>query len=517
MSKRALISVSDKTGVVEFADALTKLGYEIISTGGTAKALSEAKIKVIPISDITGFPECLDGRVKTLHPFIHGGLLAVRSNAAHIKTLKEFNISTIDIVAVNLYPFKEAILKQGLKEGERLSNAIENIDIGGPAMIRSAAKNYQDVVVLTDPGDYGRVIEELKLKGDVSKVNRFHYMYKAFAHTAQYDSLISGYFAAMQGIDFPQHLTLSFNAAQSLRYGENPHQNAMFYRDELPIRGSITEAKQLNGKELSFNNIYDAARALDTLREFSMPTVVAVKHNTACGVASAANLYDAYLKAYECDPVSIFGGIVAANGIIEKDAAEEMSKIFLEIIIAKGFTKDALEILSKKKNIRLLSLEDINAPVKDKTKEIKWVLGGLLVQDVDEGLFNVQELKTVTKVAPTKKQLEELEFAFKVVKHIKSNAIVLSKDGATVGIGTGQTNRIWAANQAIEHAGKNARGSVMASDAFFPFEDVVEAAANAGITAIIQPGGSQNDLKSIEACDKHGIAMVMCGQRHFKH
>jgi len=511
MKKRALVSVSDKTGIIELAKKLESFGYEIISTGGTYTALKDSGIKVMGISEITGFPECLDGRVKTLHPSVHAGLLAMRSNPEHMRQLEELNINTIDIVVVNLYPFKKTIMKDGVT----FSEAVENIDIGGPAMLRSAAKNYQDVAVVVDPADYGRLIGELEA-GGVTLETKKYLMYKVFAHTAAYDSLISNYLAKNLGIKFPDSITLSFEKAQEMRYGENPHQEASFYREQLPAVKSLAGAVQLHGKELSYNNINDANGALELLYEFSEPAAVAVKHANPCGVGTGKDIYEAYMRAYEADKISIFGGIVAVNGIVDKKTAEEMSKIFLEIVIAKGFDEDALLVLKQKKNLRLLELKDM-----DKNRgaylDMKRVYGGLLLQESDDKLLNDDELKVVTKAAPTKEQLEDLKFCLKVVKHTKSNAIVIGKDGATTGIGAGQTNRIWAAQQAIEHAGDKAAGCVMASDAFFPFPDCVEAAAKAGITAIIQPGGSVNDAQSIEACDKYGIAMVFTGMRHFKH
>lgn len=512
MKKRALISVSDKNGIEEFAKNLHRLGYEIISTGSTAKKIREAGVPAIEMGEVTGFPECLDGRVKTLHPKVHGGLLAVRDNKEHMETLKKFDINTIDIVAVNLYPFKATIEKE-----HTLAEAVENIDIGGPAMIRSAAKNHKFVTVLTDPADYAPVIKEIEEKGDTCPDTRFFLMYKAFAHTAKYDTLISNYFAGVQNIDFPRDIAFAYTEQQPLRYGENPHQKAIFYRDERTVAGGIPEAEQLHGKELSYNNILDVSSALELLNEFDTTAVVAVKHNNACGVSLGKTVFEAYTKAYECDPKSIFGGVIAVNDIVDEKSAAEMNKIFLEIVIAKDFSKEALAILTQKKNIRLLRFPNIckKLPVK---KQIRQVLGGLLMQEKDNTVYSKENLKTATKKAPTKTQMSDMEFAYKVCKHIKSNAIVLVKDGKTVGIGIGQVNRIWALEQAIDHAGaERAAGSVMASDAYFPFPDCCEAAAKAGITAIIQPGGSQNDQASIDECDKSGIAMVFTGERHFKH
>ncbi|MCL1900776.1 MAG: bifunctional phosphoribosylaminoimidazolecarboxamide formyltransferase/IMP cyclohydrolase [Firmicutes bacterium] len=512
MKKRALISVSDKTGIVEFSKILVSLGFEIISTGGTAKTLTENNVPVISISDITNFPECLDGRVKTLHPNVHAGLLAMRSNKEHMKQLKDLKINTIDVVVVNLYPFKSTIEKPGVE----FSDAVENIDIGGPTMLRAAAKNYQDVYVVVDPKDYLVVLDELK-SGKQNLDTKRYLMYKVFSHTAVYDTLISNYLKNELKIEFPEQISLAFEKAQDLRYGENPHQNAVFYKECFKYEGSLREAIQLHGKELSYNNINDTNGALDLLREFDSPCVVAVKHANPCGVGLGKDIFNAYKKAYESDPVSIFGGIVAANGIIDEKTAEEMSKIFLEIIIAKGFTEDALEVLKQKQNIRLLELKNINSPLKQNTYDMKKVVGGLLIQKIDDRIYDENELEFVTDKKPDKKTLDELKFAFKVVKHCKSNAIALSLEDCTVGLGIGQTNRIFAAKQAIEHAGERAKGSVLASDAFFPFSDCVEEAAMAGVKAIIQPGGSVRDKESIDACNKYKIAMVFTKMRHFKH
>ncbi len=511
MKKRALISVSDKTGVVEFAKNLVNLGYEIISTGGTHKVLEAAGIKVIPIDEITGFPECLDGRVKTLHPAVHAGILAMRDNPEHMAQLEKLNIDTIDIVCVNLYPFKATIMKENID----LQTAIENIDIGGPTMIRAAAKNYQDVTVIVDAADYGKVLEEIE-NGGVTLDTKFYLMYKVFQHTAVYDTLISTYMRQQLGIKFPDQITFAYEKAQDLRYGENPFQNAMFYKECLPVAGSLTQAEQLHGKELSYNNINDTNGALDLLREFSEPTVVAVKHANPCGVGTADNIVDAYKIAYASDPVSIFGGILAINRTVDKATAEEIAKIFIEVVVAPDFDADALAILEKKKNIRLLKLTSINAPLPENGYEMKKVVGGVLVQDFNKCEV-YEEYRVVTKRQPTEKELLDMKFAMKVVKHAKSNAIVLAKDNATVGIGAGQTNRIWATNQAIEHGGDNVKGSVMASDAYFPFDDCVEAAAKAGVTAIVHPGGSVNDELSIKKADEYGMTMIMTGKRHFKH
>ena len=514
MIKRAIISVSDKTGIIEFAKELEKLGVEIVSTGGTAKALGDAGIKVVNVSDVTGFPECLDGRVKTLHPKIHGGLLAIRNNPEHMKQIRGLGIDPIDMVVINLYPFKQTILKEHVE----LEEAIENIDIGGPTMLRAAAKNYQDVAVIVDPADYAIVIDELKASGDVSKKTKFKLAYKVFEHTSHYDALIAKYLRDRLGEEFfPQTLTLTFEKVQDMRYGENPHQKAVFYKEIGAAAGSLASAKQLHGKELSFNNINDANGALDLLKEFEEPTVVAVKHANPCGVGSAGNIYGAYMKAYEADPVSIFGGIVAANREVDAATAEEINKIFVEIVIAPSYSEEALKILTQKKNIRVLKLNGIAEKLPAGSYDMKKVAGGLLVQNYDKELLDAGEIKYVTDKKPTPGQMEDMIFAMKVVKHTKSNAIVIAKDKRTVGIGPGQVNRITAARIAIENGGENTEGAVMASDAFFPFPDCVEAAAKAGIAAIIQPGGSLKDQESIDACNRRGIAMIFTGMRHFKH
>ena len=514
MAKRALISVSDKSGVVEFAKGLVELGFEIISTGGTAKALTEAGLNVIAVSDITGFPECLDGRVKTLHPKIHAGILAMRSNEEHMEQIKELGVDTIDVVAINLYPFKETIMKDGVT----LAEAIENIDIGGPTMIRAAAKNYQDVAVVVDPADYQKVIDEYKANGEVSKDTKFELAYKVFEHTASYDTLISTYLRKQIGKElFPKNLSLTYEKVQDMRYGENPHQLGVFYKEAGKVEGTLAAAKQLHGKELSYNNINDANGALELVKEFDEPTVVASKHANPCGVGSGEDIYQAYMRAYEGDPVSIFGGIIAANREIDAKTAEEMSKIFLEIIIAPSFSNEALEILTRKKNIRLLELPTISKKMSVNDFDMKRVMGGLLVQQRDVELYDEENWKVVTDKAPTAQEIEDMKFAWKVVKHTKSNGIAVAKDNMSLGQGHGQTNRVMAARIALDYAGERAKGAVLASDAFFPFPDCVEEAAKAGITAIIQPGGSVNDQLSIDACNKHGIAMVFVGMRHFKH
>lgn len=511
-TKRALISVSDKTGIIQFAKSLINLGYEIISTGGTKKTLEDEGLKIIGISEITGFKEIMDGRVKTLHPNIFGGLLAVRDNEKHMEQLKEQGIELIDLVIVNLYPFKETIAKPNVEWEE----AIENIDIGGPSMLRAAAKNYQDVVVIVDPDDYIKVSEELKKNnGPVDIELKKQLAAKVFRHTAAYDAYIAQYITNQLGEQYPEKLTMTFEKVQDLRYGENPHQKASFYKQEL-IKEGLTNAKQLHGKELSYNNIQDTNAAWDIVKEFKdQPVVVAVKHMNPCGVGSGKNLLEAYNKAYEADPVSIFGGIIATNQIVDAETAVKMNELFLEVIIAPGFSEEAVNILTKKKNIRLLQLFGENN--QQDLQKLVSVSGGILIQDEDKKELTEGDLQVVTETAPTEEEFAELKFAWKVVKHVKSNAIVLSKNGQTIGVGAGQMNRVGSAKIAIEQAGDKAKGAVMASDAFFPMPDTIEEAAKAGVRAIIQPGGSIRDEDSIKIANKYGIAMVFTGIRHFKH
>ena len=514
--KRALLSAFDKTGIVEFAKGLEELGYELVSTGGTSKTLNDAGINVTDISDVTGFPECLDGRVKTLHPLIHAGILAMRGKEEHMQQLVEIGAVPVDIVVNNLYPFKATIMKDGVT----LEDAIENIDIGGPSMLRAAAKNWQDVAVLVDPADYEEVLAALK-NGGVSREKKFELACKVFSHTAAYDALITNYLNSQLpgGNTLPDSLTLTYEKAQGMRYGENPHQYAAFYREVTKRKNGLSDAVQLHGKELSYNNINDANGALDVLKDLdpSYACAVAVKHANPCGVGYGDTVFEAYQNAYEADPVSIFGGIVALNREVDLPTAEAMSKIFLEIIIAPSYTEEALAVLCKKKNIRVMTLSEIQTPNTDDMFDMKKVAGGLLVQQQNTGLFGENEFKVVTKRAPSDEELEQLKFAWRVVKHVKSNGICLVKGKRTVGVGPGQTNRITAAELAIKYAGENTVGSVMASDAYLPFSDCVEAAAKAGVTAIIQPGGSIRDEDSIKACDEAGIAMVFIGIRHFKH
>ncbi len=509
--KRAFLSVFDKTGVVDFASGLVALGFEVLSTGGTQKALEQAGLPVTNVSDITGFPECLDGRVKTLHPAIHAGILAMRGSAEHMAQVEGLGVGLIDIVAVNLYPFKATISKPDVT----LEDAIENIDIGGPTMLRAAAKNWQDVASIVDPADYARVLDELK-SGGVSQPTKFDLCVKVFEHTAAYDALIAGYLRGKNGGGYPDKLTLTYEKIQDMRYGENPHQSAAFYKEPLDTEGTLAAAEQLWGKELSFNNINDTNGALDCLREFEDITVVASKHANPCGVGSADTVYDAYMKAYTADPVSVYGGIVAVNATVDKKTAEEMVKIFLEIVIAPGFADDALDVLKTKKNLRILRLPGISKKISKTALDIKKPLGGLIVQQPDDKLLD-GDLKVVTKRTPTEAQMSDLMFAWKLVKHIKSNAIAVAKNNQSLGLGPGQVSRIWAAENALNRSGENASGAALASDAYFPFDDCVRLAAQYGIAAIIQPGGSVRDEDSIKACDELGIAMVFTGMRHFKH
>ncbi|MDR0380866.1 MAG: bifunctional phosphoribosylaminoimidazolecarboxamide formyltransferase/IMP cyclohydrolase [Oscillospiraceae bacterium] len=512
MKRRALFSVSDKTGVVELARRVSALGYEIVSTGGTAAALRAGGVPVVGISEITGFPECLGGRLKTLHPFVHGGILAMRDNPDHMAQLELLGIEPIDIVVINLYPFKQTILKEGVQ----LAEAIENIDIGGPTMIRSAAKNWQDVVVVIDPIDYEMVADALE-EGGVSRETRFALASKVFEHTAHYDALIAEYLRHETGRLYPETLTLTFEKEQALRYGENPNQSAAFYRETGRWAGTLPSVEQIHGKELSYNNIGDLNGAIELIREFEEPCVVAVKHMNPCGVGLGRTLPEAWENAYEADPVSIFGGIVALNRTCDAETAAQIHKLFIEIVVAPAFTDEAVEILSAKKNLRLLTLELMGDPHIPFDYDLRRVSGGLLVQSRDNILYDESALRVVTKRAPTEQEAAALRFAWKVVKYVKSNAIVLANNRRTVGIGPGQTNRVTALKLAIQYAGEAARGAVMASDAFFPFEDCVREAERAGVTAIIQPGGSVGDQKSIDAADAAGIAMLFTGVRHFRH
>jgi phosphoribosylaminoimidazolecarboxamide formyltransferase / IMP cyclohydrolase len=511
MKKRALISVSDKSGVVEFAKELEELGYEILSTGGTKRILKENGIEVIGVEDVTGFPEILEGRVKTLHPNIHGGLLAKRDDENHQLQLEEQGIQGIDLVCVNLYPFQQTIVKPNVS----IEEAIENIDIGGPTMLRAAAKNHQYVTVVVDALDYEEVLAQLKASGEVLGEKRRKLAAKVFRHTAAYDAYIADYMTKISGEENPERFTVTYELKQSLRYGENPHQKAEFYRQPLGSEFSIATARQLHGKELSYNNINDANAALQIIKEFTEPTAVAVKHMNPCGVGVGESIEEAFSKAYEADSTSIFGGIVALNRVVDEETAKKLHKIFLEIVIAPAFTEEALEILTSKKNIRLLTVPfETEAAIERKLSTVE---GGLLVQDDDTYSLEDADLRVATKREPTEEEWAALKLGWKVVKHVKSNAIVVTDNKMTLGVGAGQMNRVGAAKIAFEQAGEKAKGSAMASDAFFPMDDTVEAAAKAGITAIIQPGGSIRDEDSIKKADEHGITMVFTGIRHFKH
>lgn len=532
MSKRALISVSDKRGVVEFAQGLAALGFEIISTGGTAKALSEAGVAVRSVKEVAGFPEILDGRVKTLQPGIHGGILARRGNPEHMQQLAAHNIAPIDLVAVNLYPFRETVARAGVSMDE----AMENVDIGGPCMVRAAAKNHADVIVVVDPDRYAPVLAELQAKGDLGPMTRRRLALEAFAHTAAYDAAISAWLRQQTEPEagaspFPASLTVGLHKVQDLRYGENPHQRAAFYSEDAPAaaRPSLVRAEQLHGKELSYNNINDAQAALDLVLEFDRPAAVAVKHTNPCGVGVADTLAEAYRKAYEADKVSIFGGIIALNRICDAATAEQIAQIFVEIVMAPDFDAAALAILTKKKNVRLLKLgpfptvapavvqASAGAGMDSTGWDMRRVEGGMLVQDFDRIAEDPHSWRTVTAAQVPGERWDDLVFAWKVCKHVKSNTIVVVKDGQTLGVGAGQMNRIDAARHAIAQAGAAVAGAVLASDAFFPFPDVVEAAAAAKIAAIVQPGGSVRDDESIERANQAGLAMVFTGVRHFKH
>lgn len=498
--------------MVEFARALSRMGVEIVSTGGTMKALREAGIPVLYISDVTGFPEMMDGRVKTLNPYIHGGILAVRDNPEHAAAMAEHGIRPIDLVVVNLYPFRQTVARPDVTREE----AVENIDIGGPAMVRSAAKNFRYVTVVVNPSRYEKVLAELAEHGEVTADTRLDLVREAFTHTAEYDAAISRYFSGQTGEgEYPSTLILPWDKLQDLRYGENPHQTAAFYRDNA-ASGGVAHARQLAGKELSFNNIVDLEAAYSIVADFKHPAVAIIKHTNPCGTATAETIAAAYRRAYEADPVSAFGGIVALNAPVDEETAEQMKPLFLEAVIAPAFTPAALEILGAKKNVRLLEAA-LPEPGAKKRYDIKTVSGGMVIQATDMQDIVPAEWKTVTKRVPTPAELKELELAWKVVKHVKSNAIVVAREGRTIGVGAGQMNRVGSAEIALKQAGEAARGAVLSSDAFFPFRDTVDAAARAGITAIIQPGGSVRDEESIAAADEFGIAMVFTGMRHFKH
>jgi phosphoribosylaminoimidazolecarboxamide formyltransferase/IMP cyclohydrolase len=514
---RALISVSDKTGVLEFAKKLAGHDVEILSTGGTAKMLRDAGLAVKDVSEFTGFPEMLDGRVKTLHPKVHGGLLGMRGNPEHVAKMKEHGIEPIDMVAVNLYPFEATVAKEGCT----LEDAIENIDIGGPTMLRSAAKNNPDVTVITDHSDYDRVLEEMAANGGaVSRETNFALAVKVFQHTAAYDGAISNYLGARLGgsvKEFPSTFTIQVKKAQDLRYGENPQQSAAFYTEKEITEPCVSNAVQLQGKELSFNNIIDLDAAIETVKEFSdRPAAVIIKHTNPCGAALGDTPLDAYLKARECDPVSAFGGIVGFNRPVDGAAARELSSTFLEAVIAPGYTEEALDIFKVKKNVRVMKTPDISTYVRS-GYDLKKVVGGLLVQGRDFGMVKASDCRLVTERRPTLAEYEALDFAWRICKHVKSNAIVFTTKDQTVGIGAGQMSRVDSSRIAVQKAQLPVRGTVLASDAFFPFRDGVDAAAEAGVTAIIQPGGSVRDEEVIQAANEHGIAMVFTGMRHFRH
>ena len=515
---KALISVSDKTGVVEFAGALVELGWEILSTSGTMKLLREAGLPVTSVSDVTGFPEICDGRVKTLHPKIHGALLARRDIPEHMKALKDNAIETIDLVCVNLYPFRETIAKPDVT----MEDAVEHIDIGGPSMLRSAAKNWESVTVVCNPSDYSTIISEIKATGNTTRETRLALSAKAYTHTAEYDMAIATYMRAQAGLN--EKLFLEYDLKQSLRYGENPHQQAKFYSSAEVEPFSLATAEQLGGKELSYNNIQDANATLNIAREFDEPFCVGVKHMNPCGSAVGKTIAEAWRKAYEADKTSIFGGIVAANREIDLETAQMLKPIFLEIVMAPSFAPDALELLQTKKNLRILKV-DMTRDDKVRSQYVS-MNGGMLVQDRDSSIVPVSAGQCVTEAKPTEAQLADLDFAWKIVKHVKSNAIVVAKDGMTYGVGAGQMNRVGSAEIALKQAAAtlkeegrdiNAEGLVLASDGFFPFNDVVALAAEYGIKAIVQPGGSIRDEDSVKLANEKGITMLFTGERHFKH
>jgi len=514
---RALVSVSDKAGIIEFCQQLIDLNVEIISTGGTAKLLQQNNIAVVEISDYTGFPEMMDGRVKTLHPKVHGGILGRRDIDQSV--MAENDIKPIDLVVVNLYPFQQTVAKPDCD----LANAIENIDIGGPTMIRAAAKNHKDVTIIVDPADYQLTLDSIKASGGVDDATRFNLAVKTFEHTAQYDGAIANYLGSIQEngekADFSRTINLQFKQKQVMRYGENPHQKAAFFTEDAPQVGTIASATQLQGKELSYNNIADTDAALECVKQFAdAPACVIVKHANPCGVALGDNILDAYNKAYQTDPESAFGGIIAFNRPLDRETAEAITeRQFAEVIIAPGINKDAAEVIANKKNLRLLdSGQWVTA--NSNRQDFKRVNGGLLVQTVDNELYT--DLTVVTKRQPTEQEMRDLLFTWNVAKFVKSNAIIYGKNDMTIGVGAGQMSRVNSARIAAikaEQAGLNVSGSVMASDAFFPFRDGLDNAANVGVRAVIQPGGSMRDEEVIQAADEHGIAMVFTGMRHFRH
>ncbi len=509
--RRALVSVSDKTGLVPFVQGLVALGWEIVATGGTQKLLEDSGIKTIGISEVTGFPEILDGRVKTLHPKVHGGILARRDLPAHMQTLAEQGIETIDLVCVNLYPFRQTIAREGVT----MADAIENIDIGGPSMVRSAAKNWRDVTIICDPADYGTVLDELKANGCTSDETRLRLSAKAYTHTAEYDMCIAGYMRAQAGL--PEKLFLEYEIRQPLRYGENPHQSAKFYAAPQKCSYSLAFSTQIQGKELSYNNIQDANAALCAIRDFSEPCCIALKHMNPCGAAVAPSIEQAWQAAYEADKVSIYGGIVVVNRELSAEVARGMKPIFLEIVIAPSFSAEALEILSAKKNLRVLKVDMTPNPAPQ--MQYISVIGGMLAQQQDKAVEAVTPEMCVTAAKPSEAQMADINFGWKIVKHIKSNAIAVVRDGHTIGVGAGQTNRVGSAEIALKQAREAGytEGLVLASDGFLPFDDTVALAAQYGVTAIVQPGGSIRDADAVAKADECGITMLMTGVRHFKH
>jgi phosphoribosylaminoimidazolecarboxamide formyltransferase / IMP cyclohydrolase len=516
-AKYALLSVSNKKGLDEFAKGLVKAGFNIISSGGTAKFLKSAGVKVKEVSELTKYPHMLDGRVKTLHPIIHGAILADQKNPKHLAELKKFKINPFQIVVCNLYPFESAISKPDCTHDE----AIENIDIGGPCMVRAAAKNHKNLATIVDPADYAGVIDELSNnKGEISDETKQKLAYKAFMHTKHYDTVIVRYFSNLFTTEeaFPPNKEILLSKIQTLRYGENPHQRAAFYKEAGGDVGSaITNAEQLHGKELSFNNIVDMDAAWATANYFADTTVAIIKHTNPCGIAKGETLHSAYKKALDCDPVSAFGGIVAANRRIDEDTANEIVKLFAEIVISPGYTPKALAILKGKKNLRIMDMGEQAIGKQFLGMDYKRVSGGILIQDPDIAQLAVNDFKVVTKKQPNMAEMEDLFFSWGVVKHVKSNAIVIIKNGKAIGVGAGQMSRIDAAELAVKRSRSDVKGGVLASDAFFPFPDVVEFAGKNGITAIIQPGGSKRDQESIDKANELGIAMVFTGRRHFKH
>ena len=511
MAKRALVSVSDKTGLVAFVQGLQNAGWEIIATGGTQKLLEDSGIKTIGISDVTGFPEICDGRVKTLHPKVHGGLLARRDEESHLQALRENGIEFIDMVCVNLYPFRQTIAKEGVS----MADAIENIDIGGPSMLRSAAKNYSDVTVVCDPADYDAILAEINATGNTTVETRLQLSAKAYTHTAQYDACIATYMREKAGLN--EKLFLEFDLKQGLRYGENPHQSAKFYASTTETAFSLASGKQLQGKEMSYNNIQDANAALNIARDFEKPFCVALKHMNPCGAAVAETIEEAWQKAYEADTVSIYGGIVICNRTITKEIALGMKPIFLEIVIAPDFTEEAMEIFATKKNLRVIQVD--MTPSNEPINQYVSVNGGLLVQHLDTQIETIVPEMCATKVQPDAATLEDMQFGWNIVKHVKSNAIVVVKNGQTLGVGAGQMNRVGSAEIAMKqaHAAGVTEGLILASDGFLPFDDTVALAAQYGVTAIVQPGGSIRDNDCVVKADELGICMLMTGTRHFKH